>query len=384
MHGGDIYGQKADMDFSVCLNPLGMPPAAAEAAVRGITAGACYPDILCRDLKAALADRLSSFGVPVTRDRILMGNGACELIYLLVQAVRDERLAAGKPCRVLVPKPGFGEYEAAARAYGCEVSCITLKEEGGFSWPALTEETIPDDTGLIFLCSPNNPTGTVPGPGMILKTAELCGQLGIRLCVDECFLPFSCREKELTAIPYTGQYRSLTVLRAFTKIYAMAGLRLGYLLTGSRAETEQLRRRMQPWNVSVPAQMAGLAALEAGEAYLDETRRITEQEKQRLGKALAEAGAEIISGSEGNFLLFRAPRSFYREMLGQGILIRRFEPSEGLPEDVFRTGIRSPEENDAFIRILKETVYGTRNHDPGNHVGSREEPPHSRPLQDLS
>ena len=355
MHGGDIYRQRVDLDYSVCLNPLGMPPEAVSACVRLLAEEQHYPDIRCGELRNLLSERLSRNGRRIPPEQILAGNGACELIYLLVSETAEERRKAGFPSTsVLVPSPGFSEYAAAARAAGCGVRYLELKEEEGYRYPDHMEDFLGEDTGLVFLCSPNNPAGTVPDLSEMRRLAAVCRERGVRLCVDESFLPFSEKEEELTALSLAASCPEVSVLRAFTKIYAMAGLRLGFLVTGSADVTEKLRGKLQPWNVSAAAQAAGCAALRADGRYLAKTRRLVASEKEWMKARLLENGAEILGAGEGCFLLFRAREDLKEKLLEKRILIRDFEESEGLPRGVFRIGIRNRAENRKFVRILED------------------------------
>lgn len=260
VHGGDRYGREIELDYSININPLGMPEESRQAAIKAILLSDCYPDPYCRDLIQGIRD----FEGTTDQTEILTGNGAAELIYALCRAV-----PAG---RALLTAPSFQEYENALEAADHSCEFLYLKEENDFILP-LQELLlkITEETSLVFLCNPGNPTGTVTGKAELVRLAERCEETKTFLCVDECFLPFLPGEPALSMKGETVRFPHLAVLRAFTKVYGMPGLRLGYLMTGNRELAGRLKEKLPPWNVSLPAQLAGAAALKA-EGYLEKTR----------------------------------------------------------------------------------------------------------------
>lgn len=270
VHGGDRYGREIELDYSININPLGMPEESRQAAIKAILLSDCYPDPYCRDLIQGIRD----FEGTTDQTEILTGNGAVELIYALCRAV-----PAG---RALLTAPSFQEYENALEAADHSCEFLYLKEENDFILP-LQELLlkITEETSLVFLCNPGNPTGTVTGKAELVRLAERCEETKTFLCVDECFLPFLPGEPALSMKGETVRFPHLAVLRAFTKVYGMPGLRLGYLMTGNRELAEWLKEKLPPWNVSLPAQLAGSCSTES--------RRISGKDKGadpgRKGKA---------------------------------------------------------------------------------------------------
>ena len=149
------------------------------------------------------------------------------------------------------------------------------------------------------------------------------------------------------------KYSHLIVLRAFTKIYGMPGLRLGYACSGSRKLLEGMKVSMQPWNTSIPAQMAGLAILKADGGYLLKTKEILEKEREYLTKELSGGLAEKVYPSEANFIFFKSRKGLQELLLKEKILIRDCSNFENLTEGYFRIGIRTHEENQELIRRWK-------------------------------
>lgn len=337
-HGGDIYRQPVRLDFSVNTNPLGPPPGVIRAVESSAQLLDRYPDPCCRALVGALA---AYEGVP--ERFILCGCGAAELIFSYCGALR--------PGKALELAPTFSEYAAALEAFGCQVERYALEEENGF---ALTEKFLDTleqtDCEVIFLCSPNNPTGRLTDPGLLAEACEICLRRGLRLFVDECFLELSDGGRSASLADQLERFPGLFLLKAFTKSYAMAGLRLGYCLCGDGALLEAMGRLTQPWNVSVPAQAAGLAALEEG-AYLARARTLIGRERPLLAAGLTALGLTVCP-SQANYLLLKSPVELAGPLLEQGILIRSCANYHGLGPGWYRAAVRGPEENEELLMAL--------------------------------
>ena len=327
-HGGDVYRNPIEYDFSINVNPLGMPLASIQAAHEGIVLTGRYPDYRAEQLCRAIAKAQN-----IPADRIIPGNGAAELLYALGQTI---------PGKALAIAPTFTGYAEAVAAGGGEMSYAGNEQE--------LIEKLDDSIRLVFLCNPNNPTGTLFTREQILRVLAKAEAMQAYVCVDECFLPFLEEEASYSMLPYLAKHPRLLVLRAFTKIYCMAGLRLGYLACGDAELQSRIRAKLQPWNTSIPAQLAGIAALSDTE-YLAKTRENLQAERAYLVPRLRELVAEVYDGY-GNFLLFRDEPDLKERMLEVGVLIRACGDFEGLDDTYFRIGIRSHSENQEFIRRL--------------------------------
>lgn len=346
-HGGDVLTAQARyggpvLDCSANLNPLGMPPQVGEAAARAAAQAAPYPDPLCRELRAAIAAHDG-----VAPERVLCGSGAAELIFRLAFALR--------PHRALVTAPTFSEYEGALSAAGCAVARHRLRRERNFDVDEGLLEAIGPDTELVFLCTPNNPTGRLIDQELLLAAAEKCRGLGAVLAVDECFLPLACGGLGLA--PWLEEYPNLLLLRAFTKSYAMAGLRLGYALCADTALLERMSAGGPPWSVSTPAQAAGLAALTQCPHWPEKARAFLEGERPALAAGLSALGLDVVPG-QANYLLFRAAgvTDLKESMLTQGVLIRSCANYHGLGEDWYRVCVGPTEQNRRLLAALQEVL----------------------------
>lgn len=327
-HGGDVYRNPIEYDFSINVNPLGMPLASIQAAHEGVVLTGRYPDYKAEQLCHAIAKAKQ-----IPADRIIPGNGAAELLYVLGQTI---------PEKALTIAPTFTGYAEAVAAGGGELTYASDEQE--------LLAKMDDSIRLVFLCNPNNPTGTLFTREQILRVLAKAEAMQAYVCVDECFLPFLEEEASYSMLPYLAKHPRLLVLRAFTKIYCMAGLRLGYLACRDTELQSRIRAKLQPWNTSIPAQMAGIAALSDTE-YLAKTRENLQAERAYLVPRLRELVAEVYDGY-GNFLLFHDEPDLKERMLEVGVLIRACGDFEGLDDTYFRIGIRSHSENQEFIRRL--------------------------------
>lgn len=340
-HGGDIWGNTpVRLDFSVNLNPLGMPGKVKRAITEHIEEYEAYPDVYCRRLREAIAAHEG-----VSPEDVLCGNGAAELIYRIC--------LAKKPKSTLLLAPTFSEYERAAMFSGSKIHYRYLKEECQF---ALTEGILSDitqETDLAFLCNPNNPTGRLADISLMEQIAARCSETDTLLVVDECFLPFTNGASCKTLL---GRYPGIVILDAFTKRYAMAGLRLGYILSKDHELIKASRESGPCWNVSAVAQAAGLAALACSE-YVEQARLLLDKERPYLLSALSSMGLGVYPSS-ANYVLFRCEKELKEPMLQRGILIRSCANYEGLDNSFYRVCVMRREQNDILIAALREVLYG--------------------------
>jgi len=336
-HGGDIYTNKNITDFSANINFKGMPKSVEEAAKKGVEQCGHYPDTEYRELKKALSQYED-----VPENFIVCGNGAAEVIFSIVLAL--------KPKKALVTAPAFYEYEKALQTLGCSIAKYKLKEETGFELQDDFLNQITKEIDLVFLCNPNNPTGVLTEPEFLNKVIRQCERSNTMLVIDECFNEFLEEPKKYTMKDALMRTENLLILKAFTKIYGMAGLRLGYGLTNNASLVSRLKQVTQPWNVSIPAQMAGLAALKEQD-FVIQTRKEIKEEKEFLISSLEEMGYPVV-GSKANYIFFQGSRTLYSECLTRGFLIRDCSDYEGLTGGWYRIAVRNREDNTALLSAL--------------------------------
>ena len=340
-HGGDIYTYGEVVDFSVNVNPLGMSEHVAEAAKRGIEKAGAYPDCQCRELRKKLARRQ---GLPEAY--YVFGNGAAEIFYTLV--------LAEKPKQALLPVPAFSEYERALNTVGCRIKYYETERADSFCIDERFLSELNKETDIVFLCSPGNPSGAVIDRGLLLKVIRLCEKFQIRLVVDECFAGLLEEPEKHSVMNETARCPYLTVVRAFTKTFAMPGLRLGYGITSDAGLTEKMEQMRQPWSVSIPAQEAGIAALDE-ETRVREAGRLISEERSFLEEQMQRLGIEYVP-SDANYILMHSGIDLFRELKKHNILIRDCSDYRGLEKGWYRTAVRGRRENQILIQALEKII----------------------------
>ena len=337
-HGGDIYTHKGVLDFSASINPLGMPPASVEAIREHAAHFDVYPDREYRELRAALAEHEG-----VRPEQVICTAGASDLFQRLCFAVRPQAAMVTAPC--------FSGYEEALEQNGIEIVRHELKAADGFD---LTDSILgfgQRGVGILFLCNPNNPTGLTIDRDLLVRILDEARETNVLVALDECFLGFTHEE---SAVPLCDEYPNLLVMSAFTKLYAMAGLRLGYGICSDVELLERLEAAGQPWAVSEPAQVAGIAALGVSD-WAERTRAYVDEQRALLERGLEACGMRHITG-EANYLMFQCDELLYEPLLEKGFLIRRCENFVGLDSSWYRIAVRTEEENKAFLAALSSCV----------------------------
>ncbi len=355
-HGGELSeAEGVSLDFSVNVNPLGVP-AGVQTALAALlsqskpdsarAALARYPDASCGKLRAALAEKRAVDAVD--KERILCGNGASELIALLVAAVN--------PKSALLLAPSFSGYERALCSRGVAVSYHFLRREESFALRLSPEALLAGKPDMLFLCNPQNPVGNVIEPSLLEGIADACEERHIFLVVDECFLGFVTGGEARSLLRLVPDHPHLIVIDAFTKLYAIPSLRLGYAVTSNAMLLQKMRALQPEWSVSLPAQIAGLAAL-AEDDYVVQSRHLVAGERAYLSRELSSLGFTVYEG-EANFVFFSSINmddlDLYQQLLEMGLLIRSCADFRGLSGCDYRIAVRKHEDNEVLIKAIKE------------------------------
>ncbi len=337
-HGGDVYGEDIALDFSSNVNPLGTPPAVLAAISRAALHVRQYPDPYCRALKAAIAAHEQ-----VPEAFLLCGAGAAELIYAYCDALR--------PKKAMELAPTFLEYSAAASHFGANIVRASLQAPEFLPDERFLDELQSQTPDVLFLCTPNNPTGQTIDRPLLQTVLDVSLAQGTRVLLDECFLDFT---DEKSAKDLLRQYENLLILKAFTKSYALAGLRVGYCLTGNARLLSQMAACTQPWNVSLPAQAAAVAALQEHD-WVKRARSLVSKQREYLTGALSALGL-FVCPSKANYLLFRAPVGLDDMLRRDKIAIRNCENYPGLCPGWYRIAVRLAEENEALVTAIQRAL----------------------------
>jgi threonine-phosphate decarboxylase len=364
-HGGGAWSHPGCTDFSANVNPLGMPAAAREALVRSVDSFAAYPDPDCVELRRAIA---GFEGVDAAW--VLPTAGASDLMARVCRALR--------PRRALVEAPCYSGYEQALGQVGASVVRHVLLERDGLRLTGRVLGDIGPGCDLVFLASPNNPTSLGVDLGLLRRVVERAGEVGATVVLDECFCDFTERP---SGVALAGAHPNLVVMKALTKTFALAGLRVGYGVCSDARLLAAVAAQGEPWAVSTPAQVAGVAAL-SEPGFLERTRAYVAAGRARLASGMRALGLDVVEG-EANFLLVRSGRELFSPLLARGFLVRRCENFHGLaggcgeggtrlaggcgeasaaaPGDGggpwwYRVAVRTHEENEALLGALAEVL----------------------------
>lgn len=344
-HGGDIYTNQVNMDFSVNISPYGTPPQVRAAIGKSLLETSVYPDPEYKALRKAIANMEQ-----VRPEEILCGNGASELIYAVARAL-------GLSGNLLVPC--FSEYKKALQAAGIDKIYERELTEKNLFLP--TEEDLSallGAGGLVMLGNPNNPTGRLLPIDWLKELLHRAEEQKTYVLLDESFLPLTECEQQYREAVSGIRSDYLIRLKSFTKSMAIPGIRLGYILCSNDACLERIRKQLPEWNVSVPACYAGEAASYAKEWLY--TRMMDEKNglaalRQQLTQGLRNEHIKVYA-SDTNFLLLKSELPLYEKLLEQGVLIRDCSNFEGLGDSFYRVAVKSRTENEKMIAAF-EQVY---------------------------
>lgn len=343
MHGGDIYSferetGKMPLDFSENTNPYKLPVGVKQAIIDNVDVFQAYPDPMCRELTHVVAKYYD-----VREEELLFGNGAADIIFRIAYAL--------KPANALILAPTFSEYELSLKNVGTQIHYFQLEESIGF---AVTEDILKTIPGkdIVYICNPNNPTGRVCERKILCKIAEECRKQGAYLVVDECFMDFVEEGPRYSLIKEMENFRNLIILKAFTKTFAMAGLRLGFCLSSNQDLLEKIRCVGQPWSVSTVAQVAGIACCDEAE-YIEESMKEIQVEKVYLMDRLQELGLKTYE-SNANYILFQCTIDLAERLKKYEIMIRSCGNYIGLNGDFYRIAVKRHLENEALISALQD------------------------------
>lgn len=346
MHGGNIYGNEIEYDFSVNLNPLGPPESVRDALAAALNHVEEYPDPEYRELRRGLANYWQ-----LAEEQLVPGNGASELIPGIIRTLSPKNCMVTAPC--------YSGYETAlnAAAPSCRIHRIPLRAEDDFTLPEnICQEIARVKPNLLILTNPNNPNGKRISANRLREIADACRAAGTVLLVDECFLALSDGDKDSLIHCIRSESLPAVVLRAFTKTFAIPGVRLGYAVC-SAPMAERIQRELPEWNLSVFAQYAGTAALEAAafgtSGYLAASVEMIAREREFLSEELEKLGFRVFP-SDANYILFQSrDRELHRKLLEKGVLIRDCRDYHGLTAGFYRTAVRTHRENTVLLQCLR-------------------------------
>lgn len=352
VHGGNIdelsrsFNLDKDklIDFSANINPLGINKNVKEVIIKSLDEVERYPDITYFNLKSAISEFEG-----VENKNLILGNGAAEVIFNLVRAIR--------PKKVLIPAPTFGEYEEAALSVNSEIKYYYLKEEKNWIIDEEINSYINDDIDMVFICNPNNPTGTLTSKEAIINIIKKAKLTNTIVAVDESFLDFLKEVENYSVISLIKEYDNLFIIKSMTKLFAIPGMRIGYGICKNKDILSKIESVSVPWNINVLAEKVAIFSLKDKE-YIDRTISYIEEEKAYLSKELNKFNDIKVFDPAVNFIMFKLEKEIdlKLELMKENIIIRSCSNYEGLSNKYYRVAVRKREENIKLIKVLEKVI----------------------------
>ncbi len=321
-------------------NPLGPSPQAVEAVTASLPHMHIYPDANCFDLKQRLAAvyKLES-------ENFLLGNGSDEVLTMLATAF----LEPGD--QIVYGSPTFSQYKFVAKVMGAETAVVPLHNYT-YDLDAILK-AINDNTKMVFICNPNNPTGTIVDQRAMDRFMDIVSDQ-VLVVIDEAYAEYVENPAFVSGLKYVQEGRNVVVLRTFSKIYGLAALRMGYGMT-STAIAQTVERIAQPFNVNSFAQVGARAAIDDHE-HVQRSRRLNAAGKHYLYSQFQQMGLKYVP-TEANFIFVdtgRDSQDIFKALLNMGIIIRTGDVF-GHPGFI-RVTIGTAAENERFIKSLKQVL----------------------------
>ena len=376
-HGGNIYkvfrekNLKEILDYSSNINPYGIPESLKSRIIENLEILERYPDPDYVELREKLA-HLNKIDI----SDIVLGNGATEIIFLFMKVIN--------PKKILIVSPTFGEYERAVKAVGTsrnsidlscsddnknienkeiEIEYFELKESDDFKLNiGNLKNQLEKKYDLLIICNPNNPTGKFLKLAQTEEILKECNKYDTKLFIDEAFIEFLADGMKESIINTEENKKNLFVTRAFTKFFAIPGLRLGYGMYFDKELEQKISEKKEPWSVNNIAELAGLTVLDDTE-YIEKTLKWITKEKIYMYEKLNEISGIKVYETEVNFITGKIDEKLFSEglnvkvlrekMLEQGILIRDASNFKFLDERFFRLAIKDRTSNDRVIEAMK-------------------------------
>jgi histidinol-phosphate aminotransferase len=337
------YGLEDVIKLASNESPLGPSPRAIESMYQAAAGLNRYPPMGDESLRAALAEMV---GRGTTPDHFVTGNGGCDILSMLAAGF----MQAGEAC--IICRPTFPVYEITARRVGAELVYVDLGENFAYDVEGILD-AVTEQTRLIYICSPNNPTGsTITAAQMEILVNNVPDHALI--VADEVYYHFATVDDFPDTLQYVLQEKNVVILHSFSKAYSLAGLRLGYAIAPPEI-ARYLSRARESFHLNQMVFAAGLAAL-ADQDHLQKTIDLTLSGRAWLFEKLTGLGLPVWP-SQSNFILFKPPfpaAMVSERLLQRGVIVRPMTQFY-LPTHL-RVTVGFPEENERFITALQESL----------------------------
>lgn len=330
------------IDFSSNINPK-VIPGLEKYILEGLLECRSYPDINYTNLR----NNISKY-INIKSNFIIPGNGATEIIYLLMKSI-------GK--RLAILNPTFSEYRRSAKLSGLELIDLNLDNQNQFSIDLQYIKENIEKFDSLFICNPNNPSGKVQD---LTELLNLMVQNNKLLIVDETFMEFVGEEEKYSLVKYIEKHENLFILKAVTKFFGMPGLRLGYGLTSNKKIMEKIYDYKEPWTINSFADTLSNYIFE-DKSYIEDSKKYYVQERKYILQELRDIKSIVVYDTDTNFILIklndRRSNEIKVELLRKGnLLIRDASNFIGLDDSYIRVAIKSHEENEILIKHMKNLL----------------------------
>lgn len=357
-HGSDLekieryFGipKESITGFGANVNPLGISPRMRQELAEKIDVVASYPDPEYTELRKHIAAYTRCLA-----EQVIVGNGCTELISLFIQVL--------KPREALIVSPTYSEYEREVRLSGGTVRYYALKEQNGFRLePEDFCGAFGEETSLVIICNPNNPTSTATEPEDMRAVLSRCRDRGIFVMIDETYAEFAPEDMSISSTGLLNAFKNFVILRGISKFFAAPGLRLGYAMTGNQELLAAVRERQNPWTLNSLADAAGKLMFTDTD-YIEKTRHLIASERERVYRELLTWEHVKVYRPYANFILVRIRKEgvtsydVFVHAIQRGLMLRDCASFPGLEDETFfRFCFMMPEKNTELLECLKEIL----------------------------
>ena len=329
------------IDLSENVNSLAQPQVVKQLWPTLLSSLGKYPNEQVEPFRSEIAEYHQ-----VAPDYIAVGNGAAECLMVLARHFQHKK--------AIVLEPSFSEYKRTLHQEGVTVHSLLVDDIQTYTIPVERVKQAMEQADVLYICNPNNPTGVLTKKVEIKELLQYGQQVDCAIVVDEAFIDWTDEEESVVSLVST--YDNLIVLRSMTKMYALAGVRLGYMIS---QQAPKFVQAFPHWNVSEIAIQLGCACIHAHD-FVDKSRKSSDDMRESMKEFLMSYHCRV-SNSVANFLLFSLPEhidaeSFFMAMLKQGIVLRHTKNYVGLEGQWFRIGMKQSEAMDQFKRAFTDYV----------------------------
>ncbi len=356
-HGGDLelIGRKYNIakeelvNFGGNVNPLGISPNIKSALIENIDYICQYPDVSYLSLRKSISNYTN-----VSAEYIIPGNGATELISLFIKIV--------SPKLAVIVSPSYSEYEREIKLNKGKSILFPLKEINNFKFNVNEFiNFIPENTEMVIMCNPNNPTGTAVNISDMKALLNYCAKKNIYVMIDETYIEFTSSIQNFSAVSLISSYKNLFIVRGTAKFFAAPGLRLGYGFCSNTKIRENINLKKDPWSVNIFASIAGEVMFSDNE-YIKKTKQLIYDERKKITAELKKWKNIKAFETEANFILIKLLNKnitstlVFENLIMKKMIIRDASNFAFLGNEYLRFCFLLPKQNKALLENMKAII----------------------------